>query len=157
MRSASGHRLSGRHHILVRLLVARDPLAPAARTALRVLKERQDRLSVAAQNLIEFWAVATRPVGANGLGLSVAQADEELARLVVLFPLLHETADVFPLWRALVTQAGVSGRQVHDARLAAVMFANGVTHILTFNGGDFVRYSGLNVLNPQDIAGASRD
>jgi hypothetical protein len=44
----------------------------------------------------------------------------------------------------------VSGVQVHDARLAAVMRVHGVTHILTFNPGDFARY-GVTAVAPQDV------
>jgi predicted nucleic acid-binding protein len=142
-------------NILIRLLVPRDPLAPSAQAAVRILKERQDRLFVAAQNLIEFWAVATRPVSANGLGLSTAAAEEELARLDSLFSVLHETPDVYPLRRDLVSRMGVSGRQAHDARLAAVMLANDMTHVLTFNVDDFGRYPGLVVLDPRVVIASS--
>ena len=34
---------------------------------------------MAPQNLVEFWAVATRPQSENGLGLTAEQAAKELA------------------------------------------------------------------------------
>jgi predicted nucleic acid-binding protein len=46
---------------------------------------------------------------------------------------------------------GVSGRQVHDARLAAVMEVHGVTHILTFNTDDFRRYPGIISVDPHAV------
>ena len=45
---------------------------------------------MAAQNLVEFWAAATRPEGENGLGMSVEAATRELAALKRLFSLLPE-------------------------------------------------------------------
>lgn len=47
----------------------------------RVLLAREDELFVIAQNLIEFWAVATRLIANNGLGLTIAQAALELTKL----------------------------------------------------------------------------
>jgi predicted nucleic acid-binding protein len=51
-------------NILVRLVRPQDPLNPAAAGAVDILKRRGEKTSVAAQNLIEFWSVATRPVEA---------------------------------------------------------------------------------------------
>ncbi len=38
---------------------------------------------------------------------------------------------------------GIIGKQVHDARLVAVCHVHGVTHLLTFNVGHFVRMAGF--------------
>ncbi len=48
---------------------------------------------------------------------------------------------------------GVSGVQVHDARLAATMKANNITYILTFNTVDFIRYTseGIIAVNPGTV------
>jgi predicted nucleic acid-binding protein len=46
----------------------------------------------------------------------------------------------------------VRGAKVHDARLAAVMQAHGLTRILTFNAADFRRYSDITVLDPSSFA-----
>jgi predicted nucleic acid-binding protein len=56
--------------------------------------------------------------------------------------------------RELVVAAGVSGVQVHDARLVAVMRVYGLTHILTLNAPDFRRYPGIVAVDPQEVAGA---
>ena len=63
-----------------------------------------------------------------------------------------ETPDVFVIWRRLVREVGVSGRQVHDAHLAATMIAHGIAYILTFNVADFNRYPGLVAVHPQNVA-----
>ena len=67
------------------------------------------------------------------------------------FPLLPDTADVYLQWRRLVVEAGFSGRQVHDARLVAVMLAHGVSHLLTFNSADFARYPAITALHPAAV------
>ncbi len=43
----------------------------------------------------------------------------------------------------------VRGVQVHDARLAAAMRVHGIPYILTFNGSDFERYSGIGIADPR--------
>jgi predicted nucleic acid-binding protein len=107
-------------------------------------------LSVTAQVLIEFWAVATRPTSSNGLGWDSRRTADQVARLMAQFPLLPDTEVIFPRWRALVAAHAVAGKQAHDARLAAVMETHGVTHLLTFNTGDFQRYPGVTAVHPAD-------
>jgi predicted nucleic acid-binding protein len=88
----------------------------------------------------------------NGLGLSPEEADLELTQLEGLFRLLPDVSSIYPIWRRLVVAARVSGRQVHDARLVAVMLAHGISHLLTFNTSDFTRHKGITVVHPQDVA-----
>jgi hypothetical protein len=52
----------------------------------------------------------------------------------------------------LVLDLQVTGVAVHDARIAANMLDANIEHILTFNGGDFGRYAGLIILEPQAVA-----
>ena len=59
------------------------------------------------------------------------------------FPLLGETPDIYPIWKALVGALGVVGKQVHDARLVAVCHVHVVTHLLTFNVSHFARMAGF--------------
>jgi hypothetical protein len=89
--------------------------------SLAVLATRQDELRVIAQNLIEFWAVATRPIADNGLGITAVQALRELTKLKTLFGVLPDSPDILPEWERLVLQHQVSGKQAHDARLVAAM------------------------------------
>src|SRR5205814_2714519 len=64
---------------------------------------------IAAQNLIEFWSVCTRPVNRNGLGLSTTETEKEMSQLEALMLLLPDVPAVFPEWRRLVTGHGVTG------------------------------------------------
>ena len=70
-------------------------------------------------------------------------------------PLLGETPDIFPAWKAIVMALGVIGKQVHDARLVAICHVHAVTHLLTFNVSHFVRMAGCGpgivVVDPATI------
>ncbi len=77
------------------------------------------------------------------MGLSTGDAEAKTAIFEATFPLLAETPDIYPAWKALVVALGVIGKQVHDARLVAVCHVHGVTHLLTFNVAHFVRMAGF--------------
>lgn len=138
-------------NILVRLAVPADPRHLTARSAVESLME--DGLYVASQNFIELWNVATRPVKNNGLGQSISVADQILRDLERTFPRLSEPAEVYDRWRELVVRFGVSGVKVHDARLIALMLANDIVRILTFNAGDFRRFEvlGIRTVDPGEV------
>ncbi len=104
-----------------------------------------------AQNLIELWTVATRPVGENGLGMNAAEAAMELERIKGMFLFLPETPAIYPAWEALVIQHQVMGKPAHDARLVAAMQAHGLTAILTFDRTGFSRYPGIEVIHPEQV------
>jgi predicted nucleic acid-binding protein len=141
---------------LVRLAIENDPLHPIAVAALTKLLERGESLAIAPQNLIEFWSVATRPAAANGLGLSASEVREIIDVFAAEFQPAAETPDVYPALRNLLGVVEVIGKQVHDARLVAVCHANKISHLLTFNGRHFARYSavppGLVVVDPASVA-----
>jgi predicted nucleic acid-binding protein len=96
--------------------------------------------------------VATRPAASRGgLGLTPDQALKLLESIEDVFDIIPETAAIYAHWRHLVVSLGVSGRQAHDARLAAVMQAAGIDHILTGNTKDFERYKWLTALHPNQV------
>lgn len=111
-----------------------------------------DVICVTIQNLIECWAVCTRPVANNGLGLLPAHANRILARIESATLRLNDDTDtVYAEWRRLVTGHAVSGKKSHDARLDAAMKVHGVTRVLTFNVQDFRRFEGIAVIHPEDV------
>jgi predicted nucleic acid-binding protein len=65
--------------------------------------------------------------------------------------LLPDSAASYREWRRIVVQHGVSGVQVHDARLAAAMYTHGISYILTFNGSDFSRFRGITMIHPAAV------
>lgn len=139
-------------NVLVRLIQQGDPMHTDARRAATTLTRLGNQVSIIAQNLIEFWAVATRPTSNNGLALSIADTAAHIKTFQETFTLLPDTPEIFLEWQRLVEVHSVSGRQAHDARLVAAMLAHGVTHLLTFNDADFKRYTEITVVNPQTIS-----
>jgi predicted nucleic acid-binding protein len=138
-------------NVLLRAAQPSHPAHAAATGAVRNLLARGERLCVLPQNLIEFWAVATRPAVSNGLGLEVGEAAAGLDGLKVIFELLPDTPAIYLEWETLVRAHQVKGKEAHDARIAAAMLAHGVTHILTFNGCDFKRFAGVKAVDPADV------
>ena len=137
-------------NILVRLVQPHHPHAAIALRALRTLRMGNEALHITQQNLVEFWAVTTRPVAANGLGFSTLQAVAEVEFLKRLFALLPERP-LQDAWERLVADYGVSGKSAHDARLVAAMVVHGIESILTFNAQDFLRYGEIRVLDAKTI------
>jgi len=107
------------------------------------LHRRGEVIHVTPQVMVEFRNVATRPVAANGMGLSAADTEALAATFEARFPLLAETPDIYPAWKALVAGLTVIGKQVHDARLVAVCHVHTVTHLVTFNVAHFARMAGF--------------
>ncbi len=138
--------------VLVRTLDANSSQQSTAIDALARLRSQDETLCVFAQNLIEFWAVATRPKESNGLGLSVKEARSRLDQIKIFFVLKSDDETVFENWERIVDNYGVHGKTVHDARIVAAVQTNGIINILTFNTSDFARYSEIiQAVSPQDI------
>ena len=138
-------------NILLRLVQKNSPMHLDTQRAILTLKKQGNFLCIIPQNIIEFWAVATRPLDKNGLGLSITQAEEESEKLKKIFILELDTPQIFTEWESLVIKYQVMGKQVHDARLAAAMIAHNITHLLTFNVEDFKRFSDIVVVDPRSI------
>jgi predicted nucleic acid-binding protein len=138
-------------NILLRGAQPAHPMHADAINAQVEMRRRGDLPCLVAQNLIEFRAVATRPAEVNGLGMSQPQADAEIARLKSLYPVFADEPGIFPEWERLVSRCGAAGKQNHDARLAAAMVAHGIPILLTYNKSDFVRYSNITTITPQEV------
>ncbi len=67
------------------------------------------------------------------------------------FAFLPDNETIYREWRRIVQKYAVRGIQVHDARLAATMYAHGITNILTFNVSDFSRFEHLNAIHPSQV------
>jgi predicted nucleic acid-binding protein len=138
-------------NILTRAAQPAHPLHNQTLDALAVLKKQGEDLCIVPQNLYEFWVVATRPASANGLAMSIAQAEVELSAIKKLFNFLNDTPTVYAEWERLVLRYSVSGKNAHDARIVAAMGVHGITQLLTFNAADFNRFSDIVVLTPTGV------
>ena len=138
-------------NVLLRTTDISDAAQSVAEAAMVTLRRGGEFLSIFPQNLIEFWAVATRPTINNGLGLSIAQTELQVIHLKAMFLLLGDTPEIFSAWERIVSRYQVTGKQAHDARLVAAMEVHNLTHLLTFNDRDFKRFSEITVVNPQNV------
>ncbi|MGA2229542.1 MAG: type II toxin-antitoxin system VapC family toxin [Tepidisphaeraceae bacterium] len=139
-------------NILTRLAQMKHPHYIAACAAVGGLLSMGHKLCIVPQNLFEFWAVATRPEGENGLGMAVPDAKLEVERVKRSFVLLADSPALLNEWEHLVVAHNCKGKSSHDARIIAAMITHGVDHLLTFNAGDFGRYANITVLDPAAVA-----
>ena len=138
-------------NVLLRLAQPNHGQYQAASDGVARARLAGETLYVTPQNVAEFWAVATRPVGAaNGLGLSAMAVATEIGTIERLFQLAADEPAIYPIWKGLVVTHRVLGIQVYDARLVAAMLVHGIDRILTFNVADFSRY-GVTVLHPAAV------
>lgn len=140
-------------NILTRLVQPTHAMHREALDAVTLLIGRAHNLHVAAQNLYEFWVVATRPAIVNGLGKTATEALADLVYLEGLFHRLDETVPIYSVWRGLVASTPILGKNGHDARLVAAMTVHGLTHLLTFNTQDFRQYPAITAVAPADVLG----
>jgi predicted nucleic acid-binding protein len=139
-------------NVLLRSVQKTHPAHNTAVNAIQMLLGQGATLWLTSQNLIEFWAVATRPAESNGLGWTVAETIQEIADLKSFFTLQPDTPVIFAEWEKLVAQYQVMGKQVHDARLVAVMKTYQIPFLLTFNIADFKRFTEIIAIAPSSVS-----
>ncbi len=138
-------------NILARSVEDEHPMNAMARAAVERLVNNQQFVCVLVQNLYEFWVIATRPRLQNGLGLSAEDTLKHLSRFETVFTLLSDPPTLYAEWKTLVTQHAVMGKPAHDARIVAAMKVHGISHLLTFNIGDFKRFSEITAVSPTEL------
>lgn len=119
-------------NILLRYVSRTDPSCLTVRSIIRSLVNSGETLCVVPQNLYEFWAVATRPINVNGLGLSIAGTDQEISDFLTAYKFLGDVPQLFVEWRSLVRAYNCQGKASYDARLVAAMRTHGVNRILPY-------------------------
>ena len=115
------------------------------------LFEAGHTLHVVPQVIYEFWSTTTRPLDKNGFGWTPLNARARVDDALDLFELLEDSPTLYTQWLNIVVRYRVSGKQVHDARLAAAMQIHQLTHILTLNGKDFERFAEIKAVHPRDL------
>lgn len=140
-------------NILLRLSQPNDPAYQSIVDSIALLQQSGTDFCFFLQNISEFWNVCTRPAANNGYGFTIADTDKRVRAIESFCVYLPDTQQVYDEWRLMVVQHGVSGIQVHDAKLAAGMKTHGILHILTLNQRDFLRYtsSGITSITPGEI------
>jgi predicted nucleic acid-binding protein len=143
-------------NLLLRLADSSSDQHAIATQALARLLSEGNEVYLTPQNFIEFWAVATRPVDANGFGWSTERTAKEVSDLRERFPVLPDSPEVFTRWLDLVQRFPVHGKRVHDARLVAVLQAHAVEHLISFNTPDFAAFPFLSSFDPHQFADTSQ-
>ena len=138
-------------NILLRSAQPIHPMCSQATHAVARLLRDKHSVFICAQNIAEFWNVATRPAELNGLGLSPEEVLQEVGQIERLLTLLPDVPAIYPAWKGIVQNHHVQGVKVYDARLVAVMTVYDVEHVLTFNAEDFKRYSSITALHPSSM------
>jgi predicted nucleic acid-binding protein len=125
------------------LLIATAPARPLHSTALRVFDEWPGagaRLCLCGQVLREYLVVATRPAQSNGLDLSIEEALGNVAAFRRRALFLDEDEAVADELMRLTRRAGVRGKRIHDASLAALAHVRSIPWLLTANVPDFLPF-----------------
>src|SRR5437870_2369996 len=97
----------------------------AHRAEARALLQSGAPLVLAAQVIREYLSVATRPVEANGLGMSMSDALLNIREFRREIRLLPEERPILTTFLALLERIPCSGKRVHDAHLVATAIAHG--------------------------------
>ena len=143
--------------ILLRFTNTQDPQHPAVRLDVEALVDRREELYVTPQNAGEYWNVSTRPISENGLGLPSASVTALLEQtLEPLCTVLVERRTLYSELKRLTAKYSVVGKQVHDARLVAMLLVWRIENVLTLNERDFRRYEpeGISIASPGSITRA---
>lgn len=138
-------------NILARSIQEGHPMQQPVLKAIKTLLDDGETVCVLAQNLCEFWVIATRPLNANGLGMSAADTQIRIREFETRLTLKTDRPEIYAEWKNLVTQHAVMGKPAHDARIAAAMKAHGISHLLTFNTDDFKRFSDITAVSPTEL------
>jgi predicted nucleic acid-binding protein len=142
--------------ILLRLVHPTDPQHQDVIDALAVLKNAGHTFYCGMQNAAEFWNATTRPVTARGgFGLTPHEAEMRLTTIERAVEVLTESAASYTEWTRLEVLHSVSGVQVHDTRLVALMLIQRIANLLTFNAADFNRFAAIRVVTPKEILNAN--
>ncbi len=144
-------------NVLLRIAQPGHPHRQPALDAIESLRVRDgEEFASCPQCLYEMYVVCSRPISANGLGMTPQRAHAEIASARALFQVLPETPQVYSTWEGLIAKYGPVGKRAHDARLAALMLEHHVPRLLTFNDADFSRFVEIAALNPFDVLGIPR-
>jgi predicted nucleic acid-binding protein len=138
-------------NVILRLSHRNHPQHSLITSAMRRLVARDVELCFTPQNFGEFWNVSTRPLEHNVFGLPLEETEAHVRSIEKTMTLLPEDERAYRVWHRLILSHNVRGAQVHDAHLAAVLEVHGVTHLLTFNGADFKRFSTLIAVHPDEV------
>jgi predicted nucleic acid-binding protein len=110
--------------------------------AARALVESPNPLVFPAQVIREYLAVATRPISANGLGMSTTDALENIRQFRIYIRLLSEEKPILPAFLKLIETVPCRGKRIHDAHLVATTMVHRIRTIVSLNADDLAPFAG---------------
>ena len=121
----------------------------AARAVVRSYVEGDERWAIPWQCCVEFLSVVTnhRIWRRNPTPTEAAWRQLRIWASSPSLRLLSETEDFLPVFRRMAAQPRITGGRVHDARIAALCIANGVSELLT-RDRDFAHFPELRTRDP---------
>jgi uncharacterized protein len=125
-----------------------SPFHDAAAQRVRDLAEGTQPWAIPWSCIHEFFSIATHPRvydPPSTIGQACAQIDAWLESPSLV--MIAEGGTHWPTLRTLVSNGKVAGPLVHDARIAALCLAHGVTELWSLNR-DFSRFPALKTRNP---------
>lgn len=135
-------------NVLVYAVMRASPFHARAAEILREHAEGDAPWAIAWPCVYEFLRIVTHPRIYNPPApLALAQADLAAILASPSLVMLSETDHHPAILDALLAESGASGNLIHDAHIAALCREHGVTEIVT-GDRDFLRFSGLRVINP---------
>ncbi|MDD5308235.1 MAG: PIN domain-containing protein [Deltaproteobacteria bacterium] len=129
-------------NVLVYASVASAPHHGIAREHLERLSGGGSDLWISRQVVREYLATLTR----DQLFSKPQSLDAILPDVAAFeggFGIADENADTMLRLLEIIRQTPVGGKQIHDANIVATMLVNDIRRLLTFNRGDFERFSNL--------------
>lgn len=104
------------------------------------------------QVIREYLVVATRPLAANGLGLSSADALGNIEKMTRHLLFCDEPESVSVRLRRLVGAGKIAGKAVHDANIVATLMEQGIRLLATENPEDFAGYPQIETVRLSEVA-----
>src|SRR3990172_3135414 len=86
-------------NLLLRLVEPAHRQHAIASEAIGAVRDFGHRTIIVPQVVYEFWSVATRPVDANGLGLTTIETESKLESLFPTVRILRDERKIYERWR----------------------------------------------------------
>jgi predicted nucleic acid-binding protein len=135
-------------NVLIYAVVSEAPQHMASRALLDAVRNDSDvTFYVTSQILCEFYSVLTNPRRMT-VARSSAEVSASITSFLAFLQVLPIPARAVEGWMDLLQRRPVTGADIFDLQLVAVMLANDVKRIYTFNNSDFEPFPELIVLKP---------
>jgi predicted nucleic acid-binding protein len=133
-------------NVLIYANVDPSPFHPAAIAAIQDYEATHTKIWISRQVLREYLATLARP----RVGIPITTLTAQVRLFEERFSIAEDGPEVTKALLTLLEQSGYT--QVHDTNIVATMLTYGISHLLTHNTSDFVRFAHLVTIVPLDAA-----